>query len=266
MKGIDKPKENVASRTRGSITVRNSGVGVGKLYIYRESRVLSPNHTNVGKIINGMEIIDIAKKGEFITVKSNQDRLMLLGHNQNEIDEKLASLNIEHVKEGVTGEDALIVEQTPKYTIDILNEGKVTTKSIHKDDLCEIDFTENASRTVKYFKLVSGLLEEPIGKIKVHFSVPGMHILIFEGDSNISKGLVPENTPENIVKGCEIGVTNMSAKNVGLIGVRFEDNKEFGPTAESFSSTNIVGNVVSDYSKLEKFKDGEIVYVKEFND
>lgn len=54
----------------------------------------------------------------------------------------------------------------------------------------------------------------------------------------------------------------MAAKNVGLIGVRFEDNKEFGPTAESFNSTNILGKVVSDYSKLEKFKDGEIVYVK----
>ncbi len=49
-------------------------------------------------------------------------------------------------------------------------------------------------------------------KLKFIFSVPGMHILIFEGDSNISKGLVPENTPENIVKACEIGVTNMSAK------------------------------------------------------
>ena len=266
LKGINKPKENVVSRTRGNVTVRNSGVGVGKLYIYRENRVLSPNHTNVGKITKGMEIVDIAKKGDFITIKSNQDRLMLLGHNQNEIDEKLASLNIEHIKEGVTGEDALIVEQTPKYTIDILNEGKVTTKSIHKDDLCEINFTDNAPRTVKYFKLVSGLLEEPIGKIKVHFSVPGMHILIFEGDSNTSKGLVPENTPENIVKACEIGITNMAAKNVGLIGVRFEDNKEFGPTAEAFSSTNILGKVVSDYSKLEKFKDGEIVYVKESND
>ena len=138
----------------------------------------------------------------------------------------------------------------------------MTTKSIHKDDLCEINFTDNAPRTVKYFKLVSGLLEEPIGKIKVHFSVPGMHILIFEGDSNTSKGLVPENTPENIVKACEIGITNMA----GLIGVRFEDNKEFGPTAESFNSTNILGKVVSDYSKLEKFKDGEIVYVKESND
>lgn len=51
--------------------MRNSGVGVGKLYIYRENRVLSPNHTNVGKIIKGMEIVDIAKKGDFITIKSN---------------------------------------------------------------------------------------------------------------------------------------------------------------------------------------------------
>ncbi len=265
LEGIAKPKENISSRTRGNITVRNSGVGVGKLYIYRENRVLSPNHTTVGKITKGMEVIDIAKKGDFITIKSNQDRLMLVGHDQDEIDNILANLNIEHVKEGITGEDALIVEQTPKYTIDILNEGKVTTKSIHKDDLCEINFTENAPRTVKYFKLLSGLLEEPIGKIKVHFSVPGMHILIFEGDSNTSKGLVPENTPEGIVKACEIGVTNMSAKNVGLIGVRFEDNKEFGPTAESFSSTNIIGVVVSDYSKLEKSKDGDVVHVKESN-
>ena len=74
LKGINKPKENVVSRTRGTVTVRNSGVGVGKLYIYRENRVLSPNHTNVGKIIKGMEIVEIAKKGDFITIKSNQDR------------------------------------------------------------------------------------------------------------------------------------------------------------------------------------------------
>ena len=266
LKGINKPKENVTSRTRGTITVRNNGVGVGKLFIYRESRVLSPNHTTVGKITNGMEIINIAKQGDFITIKSEQERLMLLNHSPKEVEDILANLNIEHIKEGVTDDDALIVEQTPKYTIDILNEGKVTTKSIHKDDLCKVNFVDNAPRTVKYFKLLSGLLEEPIGKIKVHFSVPGMHILIFEGDSDASKGLIPENIPEDVVKACEIGVTNMSAKNVGLIGVRFEDNSEFGPTAESFNSTNIVGKVVSDSKKLEKFKDGEVVYVKESND
>lgn len=266
LKGINKPKENVTPRVRGTITVRNSGVGVGKVYIYRENRVLSPNHTTVGKITKGMEVIDIAKKGDFITIKSQQGRLMLLGHTQSEAENMLANLDIEHIKEGIDSEDALIVEQTPKYTIDILNNGKVVTKAIPKNNLCEVNFVDNAPRTVKYFKLLSGLLEEPIGKIKVHFSVPGMHILIFEGDSNASKGLIPENNPTDIVKKCEIGVTNMSAKNVGLIGVRFEDNAEFGPTAEGFKATNIVGRVVSNYSKLEKFKDGDIVYVKESND
>ena len=35
---IDKPKEDTTQRTRGTITVRNTGVGVGKIYIYRENR------------------------------------------------------------------------------------------------------------------------------------------------------------------------------------------------------------------------------------
>ena len=73
---------------------------------------------------------------------------------------------------GVVADDALIVEQSPKHTIDILREGKVVTKAINKEDLCEIKFTENAPRSVKYFKFLSVLLENPIGSIKVHFSVP----------------------------------------------------------------------------------------------
>ena len=83
--GIDKPKEDTTQRTRGTITVRNNGVGVGKLFIYRENRVLSPNHTTVGKIVNGMEIIDIAKENDFITVKSEQQRLMLLNKTQKKL-------------------------------------------------------------------------------------------------------------------------------------------------------------------------------------
>ena len=70
LQGIEKPKEHTTQRVRGTITVRNDGVGVGKLFVYRENRVLTPNHTTVGKIINGMEIIDIAKENDFITVKS----------------------------------------------------------------------------------------------------------------------------------------------------------------------------------------------------
>ena len=263
--GIDKPKENTTQRARGTITVRNNGVGVGKLFIYRENRVLSPNHTTVGKIVNGMEIIDIAKENDFVTVKSEQQRLMLLNKTQKEATDMLSKVGVEHMIDGIIDDDAVIVEQTPKHTIDILKEGKVITKAINKDDLCTIKFSDDAPRSVRYFKYISGLLENPIGKIKVHFAVPGMHIVIFEGNKKLAKGLIPENNPvDKVVRG-QIGITNMASKSAGLIGIRFEDNSEFGPTAESFEATNIIGDITSDYDYLEKLKEGVEVYVTESN-
>ena len=263
--GIDKPKEDTTLRNRGTITVRNSGVGVGKLYIYRENRVLTPNHTTVGKVVNGMEIIDIAKQNDFITVKSEQDRLMLLNLTQKEATEMLSAAGVEHMIDGLIDDDAIVVEQVPKHTIDILKEGRVITKAVNKEDICTIKFVDNAPRSVKYFKFLSGLLENPVGKIKVHFSVPGMHIVIFEGDKKLAKGLVPENNPvDKVIRG-QIGITNMASKSVGLIGIRFEDNVEFGPTAENFEATNIIGDITSDYDHLEKLKEGVVVYVTESN-
>ena len=261
--GIDKPKENTTQRTRGTITVRNTGVGVGKVYIYRENRVLTPNHTTVGKIVNGMEIIDVAKENDFITVKAEQQRLMLLNKTQKEATELLSQAGVEHMIDGLVDDDAIIVEQTPLHTIDIQKEGQVITKAIKKEDLCTIKFVDNAPRSVRYFKYISGLLENPIGKIKVHFAVPGMHIVIFEGDKKIAKGLIPENTPvEKVIRG-QIGITNMASKSAGLIGIRFEDNYDFGPTAESFDATNIIGDITSDYDHLEELKEGVEVYVTE---
>ena len=133
------------------------------------------------------------------------------------------------------------------------------------EDLCTIKFVDNAPRSVRYFKYLSGLLENPIGKIKVHFSVPGMHIVIFEGDKKLAKGLVPENNPvDKVIRG-QIGITNMASKSAGLIGIRFEDNEEDGPTAESFDATNIIGDITSDYEYLEELKEGVEIYVTESN-
>lgn len=265
LQGIIKPKEDTTLRNRGTITVRNNGVGVGKMYIYRENRVLTPNHTTVGHIVTGMEIIDIAKENDFITVQSEQQRLMLLNKTQKEATELLSSVGIEHMIDGLVDDDAIIVEQNPKHTIDILKEGRVITKAINKEDLCTIKFVDNAPRSVKYFKFLSGLLENPIGKIKVHFAVPGMHIVMFEGDKKLAKGLVPENSPvEKVIRG-QMGITNMASKSAGLIGIRFEDNYDFGPTAESFEATNIIGDITSDYDHLEKLKEGVEVYVTESN-
>ena len=265
LEGLEKPKENTTKRDRGTMTIRNTGKGVGKLFIYRENRVLTPNHTTVGHIVQGMELIDIAKENEFITVKSQQERLMLLNKTQAEATKILSEAGVEHLIDGLIDDDAIIVKQEPLHTIDILKEGKVITKSINKEDLCEIKFVDNAPRSVRYFKLLSGLLENPVGQIKVHFSVPGMHIVIFEGDKKSAKGLIPENNPvDKVIRG-QIGITNMSSKSAGLIGVRFEDNVEFGPTAETFGATNIVGEIVSDYDHLEKLKEGVVVYVTESN-
>ena len=263
--GLEKPQEDTTQRTRGTITVRNNGVGIGKIFVYRENRVLTPNHTTVGRIVKGMEIVDIAKENDFITVKAEQQRLMLLNKTQKEATEILSAVGVEHMIDGLIDEDAIIVEQVPKHTIDILKEGRVVTKAVNKEDLCVIKFVDDAPRSVRYFKLLSGLLENPVGKIKVHFAVPGMHIVIFEGDKKAAKGLVPENNPvEKVIRG-QIGITNMASKSAGLIGIRFEDNYEFGPTAEGFDATNIIGDVVSDYDSLEKLKEGVEVYVTESN-
>ena len=265
LEGLDKPKENTTQRLRGTITVRNTGKGVGKLFVYRENRVLTPNHTTVGKVVRGMEIIDIAKENDFITVKSEQQRLVLLNQTQAEASRLLSQSGVEHLIDGLVDDDAVIVEQNPKHTIDILKEGQVITKAVKKEDICKIKFVDNAPRSVRYFKLLSGLLENPVGQIKVHFAVPGMHIVIFEGDKKTAKGLIPENNPvDKVIRG-QIGITNMSSKSAGLIGVRFEDNVEFGPTAENFEATNIIGDIVSDYDYLEKLKEGVVVYVTESN-
>lgn len=263
LEGIDKPQEDLSLRSKGTITVRNTGKGVGKVYIYRENRVLAPSHTTVGTVKKGMEIVDIAKENDFITIKSEQERIMTLNTSQKEAGKLLSSINIEHIREGVTDDDALIVEQNPKYTIDILREGKLTTKGINKEDLCEIEFVSEAPRSLWYFKSLTNLLESPIGFLKVHFAFPGMKLVMFEGDAQATKGLIPENIPGGCIKEGAIGITNMSRKNVGLIGVRFEPSEEFGPTAEPFNGTNIVGYIVTDLKNLEKIKEGEILYVKE---
>lgn len=260
---LNKPKESVLPRNRGSITVRNDGVGIGRVYIYRENRVISEAHTNVGQIVKGLELLDTAKQGDFLTIRSEKSRIMTLDITQKEASELLNSLGIEHVREGVVDDDALIVNQEPFYTMDIIKEGKVITKGINKEDLLHISFNDEAPRSIWYFKNLTGLLENPIGSLDVYFAVPSMNLLMFDGDKKTSKGLIPENSPKDMVKACEIGITNMASKKVGLIGIRFEDNTEYGPTADTFNATNIIGKIDADIENLKKLKEGDVLYVKQ---
>ncbi|RBQ23699.1 hypothetical protein ALNOE001_07640 [Candidatus Methanobinarius endosymbioticus] len=268
LQGLGKPSEDLTTRKRGTVTIRNDGKGIGKVYIYREDRVKSSNHTNVATVEKGMELLDIAKFNNKITIKSNPERIMTLSMTQKEAEDYLKTIGVEHKKTGVVEDDALIVEQIPEFSIDIIKKGSVETKGINEEDLALVkiyDKADEAPRSSWYFKKITGLVKKPIGVLKIHFAFPGMKMSIFEGDAKEAKGLIPENTPGVCVEAGKIGVTNMAKKNVGLIGVRFESNDEFGPTSEPFNATNIVGKILTDLNHLEKLKENELLYIKRVN-
>ncbi len=265
LEGLQKNPELIDQRKRGTVTLRNTGKGVGRIYIYREDRVSTPPHTVVGHVEKGMQLLDIANKGDYITIKSDPERIMTLSMTQKEAEEFLSSKGIEHIREGLEDDDAIVVGQEPKFTMDIIKERKVKTLGINKDNIIYVDITNNAPRSSRYFQKLTGLIDSPIGSLKVHFAFPGMKVMMFEGKTKEAKGLIPENTPSSCINAGLIGITNMSRKHVGMVGVRFENNDEFGPTGEPFGGTNIVANVVKGLENLEKFKEGDIVYVARKN-
>jgi putative methanogenesis marker protein 3 len=261
LQGLEKSAELIDQRKRGTVTLRNSGKGIGRVYIYREDRVSTPSHTVIGHVEKGMQLLDIANKGDYITFKSDPERIMTLSMTQKEAKEYLSSKGIEQIREGLEDDDAIVVGQEPQFTMDIIKEGKVKTLGINKDRLIYIDIDDGAPRSSWYFKKLTGLIDSPIGSLRVHFAFPGMKVMMFEGRSKDARGLIPENTPSKCINAGQIGITNMSRRHVGMVGVRFENNDEFGPTGEPFNGTNIVGKVVKGLENLEKFKEGDIIYV-----
>lgn len=261
LQGLEKSTEYIDKRKRGTVTLRNSGKGIGRVYIYREDRVSTPSHTIVGHVDKGMQLLDIANPGDYVTVKSDPERIMTLSMTQKDAEAYLSSKGIEHIREGLKDDDAIIVSQNPQFSMDITANKKVKTFGINKNEIIYVDMDDNAPRSSWYFQKLTGLIDSPIGSLKVHFAFPGMKVIMFEGKSKDAKGLIPENTPPKCVNAGQIGITNMSRRHVGMIGVRFEDNDEFGPTGEPFGGTNIVGRVVKGLENLEKLKEGEIIYV-----
>ncbi|AXI25482.1 methanogenesis marker 3 protein [Methanofervidicoccus sp. A16] len=261
LQSLDIEEENIEDRFRGAITVRNSGEGVGKVYIYRDGRTSTPSHTVVGRITKGMELVDFSDEG-VITVKLKPERLNVLGMTQGEASKLFSRYGIEHEREGDKDDNAIVVEQKPEYTLEVLKSKKVITKGLSPDKLLYIEiFDSKAPRTAWYFRKTSGLTTRRIGKLKVYFKVGDM--VMFERNENYARGLLPENTPSERVEGGYIGVTNMVKRYKGYIGVRLNPHDKYGPTGETFEGTNIVGRVVKNIEILKNVKVGDEVYLLE---
>ena len=264
LKGLEKDSEKIEKRKRGAVTLRNQGNGVGRVYIYREDRVSVPTHNIIGYITRGIQILDTVNENERITVKTSPEKISTVALTQKDADEYLDSLSIEHERDGYTDDDAIIVAQEPNYTVQIAQQKKIKTLGVPPQDFVEIELYEDESpSTVWYFRKITGLLDGDVGHLRVGMALKEMDILMFNAVNKEAKGLIPEKVPEGIVHAWEICVSNMACKHVGNIGIRFVDNKEFGPTGESFGSTNIIGKVISGFDNLKAFKEGDTVYVKE---
>lgn len=256
--------ENYEPRTRGSVCIRTVGYGAGKAFISKDDRTASILHSVIGTVTSGMELVDMAENGHSLIVYTQPPQIMLHGKTFKEALEELKPLGIQLERDGNTQDDALIVSQNPDTTIDIFKNGTVIAVGEDAEKIISIElFDDIAPKSVEFFRHAVGLQFRPIGILPLVMMYE--NTFIFKADKPVEqyKEILPENTPIKIISG-DIGITNQAAKRMGMIGVKNKDDDLFGPTGEKFTSTNIVGRIL-DINKLDKFKEGEKIYVVERN-
>lgn len=267
LKGLSLPLETVRYRSKYLLSVRNKGTDSGKIYVYKKDRLPIPSHNVFGEIIQGRDLIEYAKPGDTIYTLTEPKWMMVVGKTQKEAGEFLAHEKIEQIREGNKDDSAVVVDQIPALTMEINESRVLRTVGVEEESVLDINlFEEEAPKTVWYFKKVTGLINRPIGHLKVYFTIPGM-LVLFQGNADEAGTLVPENLPAEEVKKGLLGVTNMSRSNHrGMMGIRLADNKEYGPTGETLDGANIVLSIPSltpdTIAFLTKLKEGDVVYVK----
>ena len=256
------PDEYHSIRERGSISIRNTGYGTGRMLIQKERRQTSALHNTAGAVERGFGIISGAAAGDVITMVTEPARVLSVGMTQSDGEKFLSDFNLKQKRSGDTSDDAVIVEQTPEMTLKAISGDAVETFGIPKGRVFRIQLDESFPGDVYYFRKVTGLSHKPVGVLKTQFSFPGMPIITFYGDDERSKALYPQDPFKKCKKG-DIGVTNQSRPHHGLIGIRLQDSKEFGPTGEEPYGTNIVGRFIDDLSRLSGIEEEETIYILE---
>ncbi|MFA5452759.1 MAG: methanogenesis marker 3 protein [Candidatus Methanomethylophilaceae archaeon] len=258
------PEEPHAVRNRGSVTVRYTGEGLGRVFFYKDRRQMIVSHNDVGRIINGMAIASAAKDGDNLSILTSPSRLLSVGMTQKEGGAFLEFAGVKQKRTGDTSDDAIIAEQTPELTVIALKEKEVRTFGVPKERIFKVVLDrKKAPETVHYFEKVTGLSHKSIGFMKVHFTFEDLPMVTFEGDDIRGQVLYPHNPFKKCKRG-DLGVTNQARPYRGLMGIRLTDSKEYGPTGEEGYGTNIFGKFDDDLDKFMKdLKEDDIVYITE---
>jgi putative methanogenesis marker protein 3 len=256
----DLREENTVYRTKGAITVRNDGSRAGAVYIYTEDALPAKSHSVVGKVVNGIELAENADIGDKILIKGDVKSLIVVGKTNKEARDYLTSQGIRHIIVKDEDDDAIIVEQRPKLTMEAKSLGSVVTLAMDPTDICYIEiWDKDAPMSASYFRRAADMTSG-VGKLVVS-AINRDRMILYS--PIIKRTPLPFEKIQSKIEEGIIGVTNSKRRDSGMIGVRLTASDTYGPTGEHLTATNIVGKVKRGREFLKKRNVGDIVYLVE---
>jgi putative methanogenesis marker protein 3 len=256
----DVPKEFRRPRREGTVTVRATGKTAGGVYIYRADVPASLVHSVVGQVVQGIELVKLAKEHDIFSVSVEPVRIDLLGLPFNTVQEITAAHGVA-LSSDKQDAGRIIVSQEPGTTLDVLAEKAVTVTTAPLEKVIDIALDDVAApASCDVFRRVTGLIQHDAGMLPVFFKFDD--VVLFKPDIPAGLKINPENMPKDEAPAAALAITNDSRKGTGLVGVRLSASSEFGPTSEPFEGTNIIGRVI-DTEKLKKVREKETVYIRE---
>lgn len=262
--GLPLQKENTVYRPKGSITIRNAGTKSGAIYVYRKDAPFTPSHSLVGRVTCGIKLVEYANPGDKILIKTIPGSLMVMGMTQKQAGEYLSQRGIKHVRVGDEDDDAMIIEQRPRSTMEVKEYGSAVTLGVSPKLICRVNIWDKDSpQSALHFRTVADMVHSPIGKLRVLAISEEALILSSSKDTRTIKSLPAEKTPSDEVQEGMIGVTNSLRKLTGVIGIRLKADKTYGPTGETFEATNIIGNVTDGLDLLKNRSVEDTIYFLE---
>ncbi len=188
------PYENLAARSEGTVSIRTDGAGRGRIYISKSDMTSNIYHSIIGRVTKGLELARMASPGQRIAVMSVPRRLSVLGMSLEDAEAFLTERGVKYEKAGYQGDGAVVVEQQPETTMEIVSGGQVKITSIPRQSLVEIElYRKDAPRSVEYFSRATGLKMQTVGALDVFFKYEDT--MLFKGKAVHVVELIPENKP-----------------------------------------------------------------------
>lgn len=192
---IEVERENTVFRVKGAVTVRNTGHEVGALYIYKQDTSFTNSHNVLGRVTKGLDIITYAGLDDKILIQTDPESLLIIQMTNQQAEDYLTSKGIKLIRNGYKEDDAIIIEQKPKYTMEVCKEKEVESLGLDPDLILKIEIDDDASpKSGMHFRTVADMVHTKIGRLQILEKTEGMVLLSPIGP----KGLL-EQLPENIL-------------------------------------------------------------------